>query len=250
MDTQSRLQALLNYFGLSIGALGREVGQVPQTFYDIKSGKIKSFSLEVSNKITERFPEISFTWLTTGKGEMIEKPDKKTEALQQLSKVQNGKQKNSAEGRMVPDEEVIQIKTYLIPIKGFSGLKNALFDDIYISENFDQTTTEVPKEYYASTSYKIQSTGQSMPLTIPEGAWVTGVPIPQMDWLGYKFREDKVYVLFHHIKGILFKRVKNIPHGNIRLMSENPDKEEYPDEDFDIREFKKICIAIKVETFI
>lgn len=177
-------------------------------------------------------------------------PDKKTEALQQLSKVQNGKQKNSAEGRMVPDEEVIQIKTYLIPIKGFAGLKNALFDDIYISENFDQTTTEVPKEYYASTSYKIQSTGQSMPLTIPEGAWVTGVPIPQMDWLGYKFREDKVYVLFHHIKGILFKRVKNIPHGNIRLMSENPDKEEYPDEDFDIREFKKICIAIKVETFI
>lgn len=180
----------------------------------------------------------------------IVKPDKKADALQQLDKVQNGKQKNAGEGRRVNEGDVIKIKTFIIPIKGFSGLKNALYDDQYITENFEQETTEVPKEYYASTSYKIQSTGNSMPKTIPEGAWVTGVPIPEQDWLNYKFRSDKVYIFFHPYKGILFKNAKNLPHDEVRLCSENIDKEDYPDEDFKITEFRKICVAIKVETFI
>lgn len=180
----------------------------------------------------------------------IDATDKKMDALQQLDKVQNGKQKNAGEGRRVNEGDVIKIKTFIIPIKGFAGLKNALYDDQYITENFEQETTEVPKEYYASTSYKIQSTGNSMPKTIPEAAWVTGVPIPEQDWLNYKFRSDKVYIFFHPYKGILFKNAKNLPHDEVRLCSENTDKDDYPDEDFKITEFRKICVAIKVETFI
>lgn len=166
------------------------------------------------------------------------------------AQISNGKSKNSNEGKVLKNDDVVKIKTFIIPIKGFAGLKNAFYDDQYITENFDETTTEVPHYLYSPISYRIQSTGNSMPKSIPDGAWVTGVPIPEMMWLTYKFKQDKIYILFHPYRGILFKHVKNISEHEIMLCSENEDKEEYPDEKFKINEFRKILLAIKVERFI
>lgn len=203
----------------------------------INSGEIP---IELENVFFKAFPRSVYL-------KNSEPPDKKTDAMNQLGKIQNGKNKYN-EGRIVPDAEIIKIKSYIIPIKGFAGLKNALYDDMYINENFEQTQTEVPKELYASVSYKIQSTGDSMPTTIPEKSWVTGVPIPEQDWMDYKFKPNKVYVLFHPFRGILFKYVKTMPHNEVQLSSQN--SEEHPEEIFKITEFRKILIAIKVEIFI
>lgn len=170
------------------------------------------------------------------------------DALNKLKKVQNGK--SPQENRIVPESEVAKIKTYIIPIKGFSGLKKALFADEYISNHFEMEYTEVPREYYTPTSYKIQSTGKSMNKTIPENAWVTGVPIPEQYWMDYNFKPGKIYVLFHPYKGILFKNVERVGSSKIKLCSENDDKVEYPDQIFEITEFRKILLAIKVESFI
>ena len=180
------------------------------------------------------------------------KPEKKSEDLKQLENIksQNGKSKNSNEGKVLNNDDVVKIKTFIIPIKGFAGLKNAFYDDQYITENFDETTTDVPHYLYSPISYRIQSTGNSMPKSIPDGSWVTGVPVPEMMWLTYKFKQDKIYILFHPYRGILFKHVKNISEHEIMLCSENEDKEEYPDEKFKINEFRKILLAIKVERFI
>lgn len=246
MEAKLKLDKLLSYFGTNKNKLGQATGK-RQTFYDISKGQIKSFSAEVVAAIKKVHPEINERWFLYDEGEMIEVPDKKTDAMNQLGKIQNGKNKYN-EGRIVPDAEIIKIKSYIIPIKGFAGLKNALYDDMYINENFEQTQTEVPKELYASVSYKIQSTGDSMPTTIPEKSWVTGVPIPEQDWMDYKFKPNKVYVLFHPFRGILFKYVKTMPHNEVQLSSQN--SEEHPEEIFKITEFRKILIAIKVETFI
>lgn len=171
-------------------------------------------------------------------------------SLKDSAQISNGKSKNSNEGKVLKNDDVVKIKTFIIPIKGFAGLKNAFYDDQYITENFDETTTEVPHYLYSPISYRIQSTGNSMPKSIPDGSWVTGVPIPEMMWLTYKFKQDKIYILFHPYRGILFKHVKNISEHEIMLCSENEDKEEYPDEIFKINEFRKILLAIKVERFI
>lgn len=171
-------------------------------------------------------------------------------SLKDSPQLSNGKSKNSNEGKVLKNDDVVKIKTFIIPIKGFAGLKNAFYDDQYITENFDETTTEVPHYLYSPISYRIQSTGNSMPKSIPDGSWVTGVPIPEMMWLTYKFKQDKIYILFHPYRGILFKNVKNISEHEIMLCSENEDKEEYPDEKFKINEFRKILLAIKVERFI
>lgn len=171
-------------------------------------------------------------------------------SLKDSAQISNGKSKNSNEGKVLKNDDVVKIKTFIIPIKGFAGLKNAFYDDQYITENFDETTTEVPHYLYSPISYRIQSTGNSMPKSIPDGSWVTGVPVPEMMWLTYKFKQDKTYILFHPYRGILFKNVKNLSEHEIMLCSENEDKEEYPDEIFKINEFRKILLAIKVERFI
>lgn len=81
-----------------------------QTLYNIESGLTKSISGKNALIIKEIFTSIDLGWLTSGNGSMLQSEpfggvikdekekyqDKKTEALQQLSKVQNGKQKNSA----------------------------------------------------------------------------------------------------------------------------------------------------------
>lgn len=266
MEANEKLEMLLEYSGMKILPFSKEVGQGSQTFYDIRSGKIQSFTNDVANKIVDAFPEINKEWLIGNDANMLKKraspfeepfttepkPDNKSDDLKQLEKIksQNGKSKNSNEGKVLKNDDVVKIKTFIIPIKGFAGLKNAFYDDQYITENFDETTTEVPHYLYSPISYRIQSTGNSMPKSIPDGSWVTGVPVPEMMWLTYKFKQDKIYILFHPYRGILFKNVKNLSEYEIMLCSENEDKEEYPDEKFKINEFRKILLAIKVERFI
>ena len=172
------------------------------------------------------------------------------DAMKQLGKIQNGKNKNKSDGKVLSSGDVVSIKTFVIPMKGFAGLKNAIYDDQYITDNFEETTTEVPHHLYYPISYRIQSSGESMPKSIPNNAWVTGVPVAEMLWLDYNFRPDKIYILFHPYRGILFKHVENLPNDEIKLCSENEDKHDYPDEVFKITEFRKILLAIKVETFI
>lgn len=172
------------------------------------------------------------------------------DALNQLKKIQNGKSKNKSDGKVLGSGDVVNIKTFVIPMKGFAGLKRAIYNDQYITEHFEETTTEVPHHLYSPVSYRIQSSGESMPKSIPNNAWVTGVPVSEDIWYSYKFDPERVYIFFHPYRGILFKRVERISEMKIKLSSENDDKIEYEDETFEITEFRKILLAIKVETFI
>lgn len=261
MEAKERLNQLYNYFDTNaskIELLIREKDSNTkfsrQSLYNIESGKTKSISFKLASEIIKAFDGLNIEWLLTGKGNMILPNYKGAVSINQNKsnpvQISNGKSKNSNEGKVLNNDDVVKIKTFIIPIKGFAGLKNAFYDDQYITENFDETTTDVPHYLYSPISYRIQSTGNSMPKSIPDGSWVTGVPVPEMMWLTYKFKQDKTYILFHPYRGILFKHVKNLSEYEIMLCSENEDKEEYPDEKFKINEFRKILLAIKVERFI
>lgn len=71
MDAQEILERVLEYTKRNRSALAKEVGLIPQRLYDIASGKTKAISYEIADKITEVYPEISKSFLTTGEGSML-----------------------------------------------------------------------------------------------------------------------------------------------------------------------------------
>lgn len=72
METKDRIKAILDYYGLSVNefAIKAQV-KTGQAVYDMLSGKTKSISSAMENKILSCFPEISRAWLLTGEGEML-----------------------------------------------------------------------------------------------------------------------------------------------------------------------------------
>lgn len=76
MSVSERIEAIMkhghhkNAKALSV-ALGMNSAQV---FYDIQSGKVKSISSQLANKIILVYPEFNMGWLLTGQGEMLNKP--------------------------------------------------------------------------------------------------------------------------------------------------------------------------------
>lgn len=71
MDEKSRIQLLLKHLNLSANALSKELNlKNPQIFYDIKAGKC-GISKDLSRRITDKYFNISQSWLLTGEGEML-----------------------------------------------------------------------------------------------------------------------------------------------------------------------------------
>ena len=73
MEANEKLEMLLEYSGMKILPFSKEVGQGSQTFYDIRSGKIQSFTNDVANKIVDAFPEINKEWLIGNDANMLKK---------------------------------------------------------------------------------------------------------------------------------------------------------------------------------
>lgn len=71
MEASQKLEMLLDYLKIKILPFSTIVKQGSQTFYDIRSGKIQSFSLDVANKIVEAFPEINREWLLGSDANML-----------------------------------------------------------------------------------------------------------------------------------------------------------------------------------
>ena len=72
MILSKRINEVVEYSGLSIPKFSKYVGfTTPQTVRELISGRTKTLSYAVSNKILSAYPEISKQWLETGDGEMI-----------------------------------------------------------------------------------------------------------------------------------------------------------------------------------
>ena len=73
VTAKERIDALVAYGGFkNVTALASALDlNGPQQIYDIRSGKTKSISAELADKIFLVFPELSKDWVLSGRGEMI-----------------------------------------------------------------------------------------------------------------------------------------------------------------------------------
>lgn len=67
------LNELLSYLKISANKLANELGFEKNTkIYYIKNGR-NNISVEIARMIVSKYPEINFTWLITGEGNMLDK---------------------------------------------------------------------------------------------------------------------------------------------------------------------------------
>ena len=78
MEGSYVLNKLLEYSKLNGKSFSEKIGLIrPQAIYDIQSGKTQNISASMANKIISAFPEINKSWLLTGDGDMLIKPEDK-----------------------------------------------------------------------------------------------------------------------------------------------------------------------------
>lgn len=72
MEVKDRIKAILDYYHLSVNEFVAQTRvKTGQAVYDLLSGKTKSISQSMEDKILSCFQDINRAWLLTGEGEMI-----------------------------------------------------------------------------------------------------------------------------------------------------------------------------------
>ena len=72
MEVKERIKAILDYYHLSVNEFVTQTRvKTGQAVYDLLSGKTKSISQSMEDKILSCFQDVNRAWLLTGEGEMI-----------------------------------------------------------------------------------------------------------------------------------------------------------------------------------
>lgn len=77
MSPKERIDFLLKHAGLNAKQLADSIGVTPTQIYDIRSGKTKSITESIADKILLKYSEYSKSWLLTGEGEMLKSGSEK-----------------------------------------------------------------------------------------------------------------------------------------------------------------------------
>lgn len=81
---------------ISLSELAKSIGAKPQNMYDIRSGKVRSVSAQLADKILSVYPKYSRTWIITGDGNMYKDSNSIENAATLNNQVGNGNQFNSS----------------------------------------------------------------------------------------------------------------------------------------------------------
>ena len=91
MELKERITAVLSYAELSASAFAKKIGaKTTQAIYDLISGKTKTLSPDILNKVLSCYPDLSIEWLVRGDGEML-KPGVQQISYGDMSPNLNGK---------------------------------------------------------------------------------------------------------------------------------------------------------------
>ena len=72
MEIRDRIKAILGYYNLTVSEFAAITRvKTGQAVYDLLSGKTKSISSAMENKILSCFQDINRVWLLTGEGDMF-----------------------------------------------------------------------------------------------------------------------------------------------------------------------------------
>lgn len=70
-ESKDIISDVIEYAGVEIPTLAKEIGVNKYRFYDIMRGQVKKISLDLANKICAAYPEINKSYLLKGEGEML-----------------------------------------------------------------------------------------------------------------------------------------------------------------------------------
>ncbi|CAA7195418.1 helix-turn-helix domain-containing protein [Chryseobacterium potabilaquae] len=167
--------------------------------------------------------------------------------LKEVKKNNGHKEKD----RILDASGLVRQRVITIPIPGFAGLQQHFFSEDYIEQNFMEEEVLVRVEEKITDPYyriQVKENNYSMSPTLLPLEWVWCEPISEIFWNDPKtFKKQKIYCLWHPTKGILYKRISKYKQGIITLSSDNENKDDYPDQDFFIGEFKRIFLIRKKE---
>ena len=197
MEVKERIKAILDYNHLSVNDFSEKIQvKTKQAIYDLLSGKTKSISSTMENKILSKFKDVSRSWLLTGEGEML-------------------RDGVSAE-KTVDDEK--ENKAYTIPLLPVSAQGGSL-------SNFAESVRESDCEKIISpikgADFAMPVAGDSMAPEYPAGSQIFIKKINERAFIDW----GRVYVL-DTCNGTVIKRVYPTDDPNIvECRSINP---EYP----------------------
>lgn len=196
MDLSQRIDAMLTHYKLTSKGFALTIGVNQQRLYDLKSGKTRSVSSDLTNKISSCFPDLSLQWLLTGEGEMLRA---------ELSE-------NKMEG--FPDSATEEKS--LIPLLPTSAQGGSLNDFVVSVKSSDCEKVLSP---IRGADFALPVAGDSMAPEYPNGSQVHIKKINEKAFIEW----GKVYVL-DTCNGVVIKRiVPSDKEGYVKCLSINPD---------------------------
>lgn len=191
MTPSERLQNVIDNERLIKKTFAEKIGFArPQAIYDVLSGKAKSISEQLANKIVSVFPKYSKAWLMTGEGSML-----KSEA-----------------GLSSAEEE--KFYTYLLPVAAIGGELSGFDCDSVMPRDCERVISPV-----ADVDFAMPVIGDSMEPEYPSGARVMVKRVDPGDFIAW----GNVYVL-DTTNGPLIKEVQPSDKGDAFVLcrSHNP----------------------------
>lgn len=227
-EINQRFIEVMKYKGYSGYKLAQEIDGLSEAkITHIRSGRNK-VSSEILKLITNKFPDINPIWLLTGKETMI--------------KGENAPEKTITSSVPIIANEVINYSEKGVPYynvdftNGFMGVVEFenIKPDYYI--NYPPAN---------NCDFWINATGRSMENMINHGD-IVAVKEVDLSW----FPLGEIYAIVTSNGYRLIKRITESRNKKcFRLVSENPDKDNYPDQDIPkqyITRLFKVIIASKI----
>lgn len=81
LTPKERLEKVILYLGITPSVFSKKLGVNSQVVFQYLYGKNKNVSLNFAKAVSDAYPEISFSWLLSGKGDMMESGDKSYQSI-------------------------------------------------------------------------------------------------------------------------------------------------------------------------
>ena len=157
MELPDRIKAIVDYSGLSIPKFAYQIGvQTPQAIRDLMSGKTRSLSKDMQQKILSYMPSLNAAWLFTGEGDMLKQmPHDEVEDLSPDEMKELKEDIRSGKATVIP----------LIPASAFAGDVKGL-----APESISRAQCEMIVSPVNGAELAIPITGDSMEPDYPDGS--------------------------------------------------------------------------------
>ncbi len=262
MGIIDRILQIPEYYEINVSEFSKIVG-VSNGYFAKQKSKEASVGSKILEKIVKTYPEINTTWLLTGEGEIFK--TKGTENVRVSNPNENPNKntnKPKVQNSLGFDERRIQQMTPVILEMPEAAIENAVAVPVLPVEaaagsgafnmdyHEDVDTLLLPKSFLSPTRrarYCIDVRGESMEPTLMDRTRLVIRQLDRAEW--GTIRDGAVYVVTDCDGKTFVKRIRNRlkERGVLRLMSDNPDHEQY--KTFELSE-TEILHVWKIELYI